>query len=359
MTLKVLMLPDYRQDNPYQTLLINALKEHDVEVTFPKGYRRVLPILREISSHPDVKTLHLHWTSPYMKGNDSISSKIVYALKFLLDIYLTKQKDIGIVWTVHNRVSHNSRFPQLELWVYQKLAKLVDAIIVHSEAALTEITDAYCLDPSKVSVIPHGHYRDVYPAKIDATEAKKQLGLSESGICYLFFGMLRPYKGIETLLGVWLDNQKLFAEHTLMIIGKALDQDYGQKIQALTEQATNIFFKDEFVPDADIYLYFSAADVTVFPFNQILTSGSLLLAMSYGKPIIAPRLGNIAETLGEASDLLYNPNEKTGLQQAMQTSLNKDLMTFSRQIETACNRLNWHDIAAQTAALYTAASKPN
>ncbi|PSB67630.1 group 1 glycosyl transferase, partial [filamentous cyanobacterium CCP1] len=63
------MLPDNRQANPYQTLLEQSLKKQGVDVYFPQGYRRGLPLLREIAfTQQQYDLIHLHWILPYLKG---------------------------------------------------------------------------------------------------------------------------------------------------------------------------------------------------------------------------------------------------------------------------------------------------
>ena len=69
--IQVLMVPDNLQDNPYQKLLANSLTLEGVEVKFPQGYRRVLPLFRAIATQPQpIDILHLHWLNPYVKGRN-------------------------------------------------------------------------------------------------------------------------------------------------------------------------------------------------------------------------------------------------------------------------------------------------
>lgn len=349
----VLMMPDYRADNPYQSLLVGALSGEDIVVHFPQGYRRGLPIFRQLQSmSPSVQILHLHWLNPYLKGNN-LFVNLVYSLKFLLDIYLVKRQGIKVIWTIHNLVSHNALFPRLERGIKQIfLNQLVDQAIVHSQAAQAEVMGLYGVQSQKLQVIPHGHYRDVYPAAIAQTEARQKLNLPEQGLIFLNFGMLRPYKGIEKILEVWRSQPELNTNHYLLIVGKALDVPYASTLRQQVQTINNVALIDQFIPDEAIHLYFSAADIIVLPFNQILTSGSLLLAVSYGKPIIAPNLPNLRETLGEATDFLYDPDDPTGLLMAMQRSLNSDLTLLQQKVEQAGDRLSWDRIAQATKKTY-------
>ncbi|BAY07245.1 glycosyltransferase [Calothrix sp. NIES-2098] len=353
-TLRVLMTPDYRVDNPYQALLAKSLQSQGVEVLFPTGYRRLLPIFRAVKTNSDkIDVLHLHWLTPYLKGKNSLT-KLVYSIKLLIDILLTKSADVRVVWTIHNRISHDSQFPFIELWTHRILLKLVDQIIVHHSSALADIAQTYKINNINAEIIPHGHYREVYNSLIDPITARKALGLPLSGRVYLNLGMLRPYKGIERLLQVWGENKELLQENTLLIAGKPLSQAYSQKLSEQTSNLERVFLHADFVEDSQIHLFFSAADLVVLPFERILTSGSLILAMSYGKPIIAPRTSGISETLCTADWLLYDPEDNQGLLSALKQSTQTDLNILSQLVNKACDRIDWVNIGKQTQKVYQA-----
>ncbi len=346
----VLIMPDYRSDNPYQSLLTKALRSQSVEVFFPVGYRRIFPFFRAVKDRP-VDVLHLHWLTPYLKGETSFT-RLVYSLKLPIDLWLTRLMGIKIIWTIHNHLAHDCQFSQLELWLRKRLIKIADEIIVHNCSTVDLLQQAWNLDCSKLTVIPHGHYRNIYQPLISQSEARKKLNLPLDGYLYLNLGMIRPYKGIENLLQVWQENQAIFQSHSLLIAGKPLDAAYGEKITALATNTNQLIFKANFIQSDQIHLYFSAADVVVLPFTNILTSGSLILAMSYNKPIIAPCQGGIKETLKEADSLLYDPSDRLGLLKALETSTQIDLQQLSTQVKQASDLLDWDKIAEQTAKVY-------
>lgn len=354
--MNVLMMPDYRMDNPYQTLLANALQAEGVVVYFPQGYRRVLPIWRAIRQQPvAIAVLHLHWVNPYLKGSNWLT-RLVYSIKFLLDVLMVRLSGVRVVWTVHNRISHETRFPRLEQWTQRMLTHLANRLIVHHQSALNELVQSYRLDQSRVEVIPHGHYREAYGAAINALEARRLLNLPLTGRLYLHLGMLRPYKGIEHLLQVWQEQKSILEGNTLVIAGKPLDAGYGEELGRQAALAGAILHSG-FVERDRIPLYFSAADVVVLPFKAILTSGSLILAMSYGKPVIAPRTDTIVETLGAADWLLYDPQDEQGLLYALKDSTQIDLDGLSRLMMQECDRLDWRYIAKETQQTYRARFK--
>lgn len=350
--MQVLMMPNYQADNPYQTLLAEALSLEGGCVQFPQGYRRVFPLWRSLQqSSSSFNVLHLHWTNPYLKG-ECYRVKLIYSVKFLIDIVLVKLSGVRIVWTVHNLVSHEAQFPRLERFVHRRLVRLCDRIIVHHQQAKADIISLYQAKPEKISVIPHGHYRGAYGPAIDKVRARQQLGLSLEGKIYLTLGMLRPYKGIENLLSLWQSRQLCAKQATLLIAGKPMDDAYEQTISEAVSQVDGAIFHPGYVADADIPTYFSAADILILPFKNVSTSGSLLLAMSYAKPAIAPRLGGVPETLAEADWLLYDAADAQGLLHALEESLEKNVLALSQVITQVCDRLGWDAIAQKTYQLY-------
>ncbi|MBF2000273.1 MAG: glycosyltransferase [Synechococcales cyanobacterium M58_A2018_015] len=350
--LHVLMMPDYRADNPYQSLLTQALEQENVAVAFPNGYRRVFPIFRAMKDcQHSIDVLHLHWLGPYIKG-DRWPIKFFYSIKFLIDIWLIRLSGIRVVWTVHNYISHDSRFPRLEIGLRRILCRLVDRVIVHNYSSLKDICQLYQLSEAKAAVIPIGTYRHVYASPIDNLTARKQLQLPLSGRIFLHQGFLRPYKGVEALLQVWADHHTAFAGDTLLIAGKPFDEAYRQQLIQLAADVKGVMLHLEFIEDDQLHLFFSAATVVVLPFTQILTSSSLLLAMSYSKPVIAPKLGGIAETLATANDLLYDPKDENGLLNSLKASKQIDLEELSQRVKAACDQLNWEAIGQKTQQLY-------
>lgn len=355
LTLSVLMMPDYRIDNPYQLLLAEALEQQGVKVQFPNGYRRIFPIFRQIQASAErIDILHLHWLNPFIKGGNWIV-KFIYCVKFILDILIVKWTGRKVVWTIHNAMAHETEFPKLERWTRQILLYLVDRAIVHHHATAAEIIQIYRVSSSKLAVIPHGHYRGLYGYAVEPQQARQQLGLPKTGRIFLNLGMLRPYKGIESLLEIWRSHPTALSESTLLIAGKPLSEAYGHHLIQQAAGLNNVIIRLEFIENDQIPLYFSAADITVFPFEQISTSGSLILAMSYNKPSIAPDIASIAETLAEANHLLYLPNQPNGLFSAIQKSHQIDLDAVKDCVNQVCARLDWKDIAEKTSQIYRAA----
>ena len=345
----VSMMPDYRKDNPYQQLLANALNEHGVKVHFPFGYKRIFPIFRNMG---ECDNLHLHWLDPFLGHSHNIFIKTIYTLKFFIDIILVKLSGKQITWTVHNLISHDSEFYSLQLITYRFMAYLANSIIVHSQSTIEPVCKMYKInDNNKVHVIAHGHYKDAYPPSIPKEQAYQKLKISTfSGKTYLFFGMIRPYKGLENLILQW--NNFNHDGNNLLIIAGNGSKEYLDTLRALTLHSPNIRLDLRFIEDSEIPHYFSSADFVVLPFKQMLTSGSLLLALSYEKPVIAPATPFIVETLCHADQLLYNETQPDALFQSLLLSQEVNSQDFIKPLRDIMAQLDWNPIAILTARSY-------
>jgi beta-1,4-mannosyltransferase len=349
----VLMMPDYRAGNPFQHLLEQSLSKQGVEVIFAIGYKRIFPVYRQVRRNTAIDILHLHWITPYLKGENSFVVAI-YALKFIGDIILTKLSGINIIWTIHNQVSHDTRFPRIEIFTYRMISKLVNGAILHGNSLKEVIKKDYKITDEKLSIINLGNYKDVYPPPIEKQEARKKLAIAkEARKVFLHQGLLKPYKGIEELIQVWNQHVGEFHDQVLIIAGKAPDKAYENTLKALISNNRTIHFISRYVTDEEISGLYSACDVVILPFRRIMASSSLMLAISFGKPVIAPKLGATEELLGDASDLLYEPNDGSdGLFESMRKSGQIDLQVLSGRTGARADFYNWNDIGKMTADLY-------
>ncbi len=166
----------------------------------------------------------------------------------------------------------------------------------------------------------------------------------------LFFGFLRPYKGLEMLLQAWREVPR--TARCCLVVGQSQTPDYSAVLARLAQAAPTARLLDRFVPPDEVRVFLSAADAVVLPFRAVQTSGSMLLAMSFGRPIIAPRLGELAETLAGADDLLFTAGDEGDLRRRLTQALTSDLTDLAQRTAAACDRLDWGPIAAATAEVY-------
>lgn len=351
--MRVLFLPNYAGSNPYERQLARALEERGVEVSMAGPPRRnPAPIVWGWLRHGRPRVVHLHWTHEYLGGADNTPGPLVRA-RFIGQLLLLRAFGVRLVWTVHNLGSHEGARDPTEMAVHRRLVELSSAVICHCQAAAEAVTRAYALTPElqeRLHVVPHGSYLGVYRNTISRTEARNRLKLPLDARVLLFVGAVRPYKGLEDLLAAFrrLGQPGL----RLIVAGRPRRPESAVSIAAAATADPRVSLHMDFVPADQLQVMLNAADVVVLPFRDILTSGSMILAMSFGRAIVAPSMGCLPDILPPGGGVLYDPDDPEALERALRTALDSDLNAMgARNLERA-RELDWGPIAAATEALY-------
>lgn len=174
------------------------------------------------------------------------------------------------------------------------------------------------------AIVPFPAYGDLARADFQRTTARQSLGLN--GPVALFFGFVRPYKGLQVLLHSLAELVFTVPLH-LLIVGEFWQErsGYDQLICQLNLQS-RITIIDAYVPDEDLGRYFSAADVLILPYLTHVQSGVLALAQAFQKPVIASRVGGLADGIIDGqTGLLVEPNDVHALTQAIQRFFQEEL----------------------------------
>ncbi len=277
--MRVVFAPDFRQGTPYQSLLATALEQEGVEVAFLEKYHRGLPFTRGLAGlRADL--FHLHWPEVYWKPFHRW-------LHYCDDLWLAT-RGRPLVLTAHNFQPHDQPLQWKEQISHRWTYHLASAICVHSETAAETILRTYRVEERQLHLIPHGNEAAAYPPATEQVKAREQLGLQlpKGHRLVLMFGAIRPYKGQEAIIAWW--KREAPEQATLALVGQPQDAAYQQKIRHEIQGCPNIFLRDEHQDDANTALWHSAADVALFNYRQIFSSGSLSLALGFGLPILYP-----------------------------------------------------------------------
>jgi len=341
------------QKDYYFKSLITELSNQGIKTFIQKKQINKFPFFSSLLSSK-CKILHIHWMPIAGYSKKNILKIILKLIQLILDTYLTKYiLKAKIVWTIHNLYSHETYYPRLEKVGRRFLSKKVDLIISHCISAKVKISQEYKVSSNKIFVIPHGNYFQCYKNNITKEKARDKLNLKKEDFVFLHFGRIRPYKGIDILVNNFnsLETNKRIK---LLIVGKCRNKSLKSYLLKASEQNKNIILKFGYIPDNEIQIYMNAADIVVIYYKEILTSGETLLAISFGKPIIAPRLGCINDILDDDGSILYNVSDKTGLITALKTGIKKgnDLAKMGKYNMELAKNFDWKLIGKQTKELY-------
>ncbi len=339
--MNVAFLPVYL--NPYQRLLRDALGDEGIGVDFLQR----LPDTDWLNKHAGrIDILHYHWLDGlYM--NRFLTP--VQVMKFVQHLRRAKALGYRLVWTAHNILPHQRLFPPLHQSIRRLMMVQADAVITHCQYGRRELLTRFPRH-GPTAVIPHGHYRDVYPTAATRSAAREQLGLEATDFVYLAVGNIAAYKGLDALITAF----KSVAEpdDMVLIAGRNRDQRLVSRLLQTAAGNDRIRVRPGYITDEEMGIYLQAADVLVAPFRQILTSGSVIAALSCGLPVIAPALGCLPELVTDDAGILYQSDDPTGLAQALLDIKKRDPATMSAAARRITDNLDWGTIAKQTAAVY-------
>jgi glycosyltransferase involved in cell wall biosynthesis len=251
-----------------------------------------------------------------------------------------------VVLTAHDVLPREPRRGQLT--AQRRLYERVDAIVVHSAHGRARLVDVLGIAPEKVTVIPHGaftHLLDVpgerpLPAALAAVETP----------VVLFFGLLRPYKGLDVLLDAWRAAE-LDAE--LWIVG--MPRMDVSPLRAKTPPSVR--WVSRFVADDEVAAYFRRADLVVLPYREIDQSGVLFTALAFGAPLVLSDVGGFSEIAAAGAAALVAPGDAAALAGGLTRLLGDPAARgqLAAGARTAgAGAYSWDAIAAQHLVLYDA-----
>jgi len=336
---RIVHLPFY-DDNSYQTLLMDAQRELGHEVLEGGGGGNFLGVaLREWRA--DI--IHFHWLHPYLLRESAVGS-VLRASRFMIEVALLRARGAKVAWTVHNLVNHAGQHAGIERWFSCLFAKLADACFVHSHAAGESAAERFGIPASKLHVIPHGNYIGCYPNEISREAARGILKLPSAAKVFLFLGRIEPYKGVFDLIDAFVG---MPGDSHLVIAGKVVNPELLAELEMRCRDHPRIHFEPRRIPDQELQVFYNAADIVVFPFRQILTSGSLVLAMSFGKAVVAPLVSSLEEILPPAGVKWFVPTDPGSLSDALSEWIDSDPEIAGALNLTQASVWEWKEIGAK------------
>jgi glycosyltransferase involved in cell wall biosynthesis len=267
-----------------------------------------------------------------------------------LDAYLLPP--VPVVLTAHDLLPREARPGQV--WAQRRLYDAVNAVIVHSEYGRHTLA-GLGVDPTKIHVVRHGAFAHLAVATDKPLRLPAELKDPE-GPVVLFFGLLRPYKGVEVLLQAWrqLKGSGPIDQGELWVVGQP-----RMPLRALRRRAgPGVRFVPRFVSDDELRALFRRADVVVLPYvdtERLDYSGVLATALAFGKATVLTEVGSFPEVAAAGAAWLVAPGDPAELAGALRTLAGDPdaRERLGQDARAAAGRsYSWHEAAVNTLRIY-------
>jgi glycosyltransferase involved in cell wall biosynthesis len=305
-------------------------------------------LVRLTISRPDI--IHVQFL-PIVKFGVGIELWFLQAVRKL---------GIKVVYTVHNVLPqdtgdrHRAR--------YRQIYHLADRLICHDECARDRLVQEFDVNPKRISIIAHGPLLNSGEAN-SSKDARQKLGISTEDCLVLWQGILRPYKGVSFLLEAWQRLQSKCTLARLAIVGNGdaeIVQEIRNEVASLGIQSS-VYLDFRFVSVSELADYYNAADVVVYPYREITTSGALMTGIGYGKAIVATRQPAFRQILqDEKNALIVDYGDVEELAERLRRLVDDPMLRtrLGDQARTSyANGPQWPEIAKQTLACYRMAAR--
>ena len=211
-------------------------------------------------------------------------------------------------------------------WGLGVLLRLAHGCVVHSTVDRETLKGGYRLEDMSVTVALHGPF-DQYLSTGEPSESSEpaitavKQAPGAGVINLLFFGTIRPYKGLEDLIMAF---NEIDAEEVsglwLTVVGETWEGcTEPTRLIAESPHRERITFVNDYVSDDVVSAAFSHADVVVLPYRRSSSSGPLHVAMSWGLPVVVSRVGGLPEAAADYDGAIFvPPNDRQALKVAIQ-----------------------------------------
>lgn len=350
--MKVLALPR-DEETPYQSLLYGEMQQLGVQVKFigeltPMHTLNLLLLPLETAAWriAGARLIHLHWVMGFaLPGARRFPvMRQLAQVWFLVWLWTGRALGMHLVWTAHNAVPHEQVFAD-DVSSRRALVEASDLVLAHSQSTLDELA-ALGAVAHRSAVIRHGPIGPCGrpgPLRVPGADGGPRR--------FLFFGQVRVYKGVDDLLTAFAAIPGDVAAQ-LTVAGRCDDPALQSGLSALARSAgPDVMLRLEHVPDGEVTPLLAAADVVILPYRRVTTSGSAIIALCHGRPLIVPELAGLADLPDQA--VLRYDGGIPGLTAALASLARADerrLAAMSAAAYRYASETTWQSIAAQTVA---------
>jgi len=319
----------------------------------PRLPRRILKLLESILNLSAL-TLRFLLSPPdvvHVQYLPMLQSRLPLDLWFLKFCRLRGSK---IVLTIHDLLPHDTG--QAHKQVFHNLYQMVDRLICHSDNIKNRLMQEFAVPEDKIAVIPHGPFFYDLPA-LNAAQTLLGLDLQPGTRFVLWQGIIFPYKGLDLLLDAWQQVEQSHPDILLIVAGTGsppLLEEIHAQIDRLGLKRVRLHLR--FISTEELVALYRAAEIVVYPYRAITTSGALATGLALNKAIVASDLPVFRELLTHrVNALLVDPHDPASLAQALLSLLEDPLLRDQLTAKVQAMNfgdLSWQQIARKTLQCY-------
>ena len=256
-----------------------------------------------------------------MMNNERFDMVIVkYWLPFMGPAFGTilrrakKNKHTRVLCIVDNIIPHEKRPGDEKFTRY--FVKAVDAFVTMSRDVLRDVKK---FTDRPAFFTPHPVY-DSYDLAVSKQKACAKLQIDPEKKYILFFGFIREYKGLDLLLEAMADERIKQAGIELIVAGEYYDKTAEANNNSIIEKHSLqnvVHLKTDFIPNAEVRYYFSAADLVVQPYKHATQSGITQIAFHFEKPMVVTNVGGLPEVVPDGKVGFVAKPEATSIADAI------------------------------------------
>lgn len=307
---------DYQDPNSYISRMRDALI-----MAYPETRIVKFPDRHHLHQFAELDYVWLNWYEN--NSSNQLFQFIKTELLKWIKLAFIKAKGVKIIYTIHNCIPHEYKYPRLYRYILREYLRLSNHIVILSDLTLEKgnIQKNKTL-LNKVVKIPHPTYlckSKIYP------KDKKEFKV-------LFFGLLRPYKNIEMLLAV----AKKHRDIEFIIAGRPYNEKYKQMLEVEAAGTDNIHLELRNLTDNEINALMDDSSILALPYNikSSLNSGVAVYALSKGLNVIIPCIGTVQELKNKDAVYYYEYIHEQRHIEAFESALLRSYNEYQYNYET-------------------------
>jgi len=249
-----------------------------------------------------------------------------------------RKAGITVIGLVDNAIPHESRpFDKpLAQWFF----KHCDAFVALSQKVANDLARFAPNTPCLVK--PHPVY-DIFGAPVSREEACKTLGLDPAFRYILFFGFVRPYKGLDLLIDAFGDQRLDDPKLRLLVAGEFYEskQPYLERMKALGI-GDRVLLHDHYIATEQVRHYFAAASIVAQTYRSATQSGVTQIAYHFGRPMLVTDVGGLAEIVPHEEVGYVVPTEAGAIAEALGRFFREHReAAFAEKADALKHRFSW------------------